>query len=434
MKSNRWIESSQRAYARLLKLYPKDHREAYGESMLQVFGDQCREAQAHRGRPGLLALWLRTLLDLVVSAVREHISDPNAAAGLLEAVPGKPLPWKGVALALIPGLIFFVCQVAQAYGDDWFFYMARRAAYILILPALLVWAWKRKFPVWGLTPLGLLYKTLFDLAYHFQVGMLPEWLWGIVTPFIVQYWVWLQGGVVLVALTLLVLAGRNLAKRGQFPRKAWVWLAVLFVVTFLRPVLAVGGILEANGLDWNAAFSPIDRGWVIDMFYWEFFFTAGFLLMIFLSALLARRYGSLALLFPLGYLIPTILYGHYGNYSGPQELLYTLIPSVLLYRTLITLVAPVWVARTQALPAQKRIFALTVGAAIAVQFVVNILSVVLAGSMADATLSSYFWITADQWIALIGFGLVLTLFQAAPALPQAGPGTPAVPEKVTAGD
>ena len=434
MKSNRWIESSQRAYARLLKLYPQAHREAYGESMLQVFGDQCREAQACRGGPGLLALWLRTLLDLAVSILREHVTDPNATGGLLDAIPGKPLPWKGVALVLIPGLVFFVCQVAQAFGDDWFFYMARRAAYILIIPALLVWAWKRKFPVWGLTPLGLLYKTLFDLAYHVQVGMTPSWLWEIVTPFVVQYWIWLQAGVVLILLTSLTLVARNLMQREQFPRQAWPWLAVFAVVTFLRPLLFVENVLRANGLEWNAAFSPIDRGWVVDLFYWEFFFAAGFLLMIFLSVLLARRHGSLALLFPLGYLIPTIVYGHYGEYSGPQVLLTVLIPAVLLYRTLIALVAPVWVARAEALPAQKRIFAVTVGTAIAVQFAVNILTVVLTDSMGDATFESYFWVTADQWIAIIGFGLALALFRALPALSQAGPSGPAVQEKVTAGD
>src|SRR5689334_11380795 len=98
MKTNRWIETSCSVYARLLLIYPKEHRSQYGAAMLQLFGDQCRQSYGRRGPWGLMALWLRTLLDLGRSAVSEHLAAPGARWGLLDARPNRPLPWKGVAL------------------------------------------------------------------------------------------------------------------------------------------------------------------------------------------------------------------------------------------------------------------------------------------------------------------------------------------------
>jgi two-component system sensor histidine kinase UhpB len=63
---------SDRVYRTLLVVYPAAHRRAYGPSMAQVFRDLCRDAQLQAGAWGLVALWLRTLLDLSVTAVTEH--------------------------------------------------------------------------------------------------------------------------------------------------------------------------------------------------------------------------------------------------------------------------------------------------------------------------------------------------------------------------
>ena len=164
MKTNRWIALSQRLYRWLLHLYPQAYRTTYESEMFHVFTDQCREAYAQRGRLAMLSLWLRTLVDVGVTVVREHLSDPQAKVGLLEAMPNAPLPWKGVLLVLIPGLIFFVSQIEQVTsGNDWFFLAFYRAGYFLILPVLLVWVLTRRFPVWGLIPFGLLYETLWSL-------------------------------------------------------------------------------------------------------------------------------------------------------------------------------------------------------------------------------------------------------------------------------
>ena len=64
MTTNPWIETSHKIYAVLLHLYPQEHRAEFGESMRQVFRDQCRNTYEQRGRLGILLLWLRTLPDM----------------------------------------------------------------------------------------------------------------------------------------------------------------------------------------------------------------------------------------------------------------------------------------------------------------------------------------------------------------------------------
>jgi hypothetical protein len=63
---------SERLYAALLYLYPKDFRATYGQQMRLTFRDACRVAYRRHGTGGLLALWLPTLLDLLKSALEER--------------------------------------------------------------------------------------------------------------------------------------------------------------------------------------------------------------------------------------------------------------------------------------------------------------------------------------------------------------------------
>jgi len=127
--------------------------------MARLFSDQCNSAIRGHGKRGLLALWLRTLWDLGKSALVEHFSS-SSTAGLLEPIPDKPLPWKGVLLVLIPGLVFFICQIGTLNGKDWFFSIIPWLGYACMVPVLLVWVFMKKFPVWGLIPLGLIISNL----------------------------------------------------------------------------------------------------------------------------------------------------------------------------------------------------------------------------------------------------------------------------------
>lgn len=68
---NKGPSVSERVYRLLLLAYPSDFRREYGSCMVQLFRDCCRD-NTRDSRSGLSRLWLRTLLDLVQTAPKEH--------------------------------------------------------------------------------------------------------------------------------------------------------------------------------------------------------------------------------------------------------------------------------------------------------------------------------------------------------------------------
>lgn len=253
MKNHRWIEISRRVYARLLNLYPKEHRSEYGADMLQVFTDQCRSASQAGNGLGFIALWMRTLIDLGINVLREQFTSPHVWQGLLEAAPNAPLPWKGVTLVLIPGLIFFISQVAQLTGKDWFFLMVLRAAYFMIIPVIIVGVWKRKFPIWGLIPLGLLFYTLLSVGSRLEYfrqrflalstsNPLLRWLVmlaNVFTPSTVRI------TIVTVFLLCILALLWSAKRRGGIPAGAWIWLGV-YVLLEVFHFLAIRQVSGVN--------------------------------------------------------------------------------------------------------------------------------------------------------------------------------------------
>lgn len=63
---------SVRLYRRLLWLYPRAHRETYGALMADLFAEMVDDAAAAGGVWPFVRLWRLALLDLLVSAAREH--------------------------------------------------------------------------------------------------------------------------------------------------------------------------------------------------------------------------------------------------------------------------------------------------------------------------------------------------------------------------
>jgi len=70
--NQRWLSLSTRLYQALLSIYPSEFRQAYGAPMQQLFRDCCRQALRESGAAGLLSLWMRTMLDTVLTALEEH--------------------------------------------------------------------------------------------------------------------------------------------------------------------------------------------------------------------------------------------------------------------------------------------------------------------------------------------------------------------------
>lgn len=83
---------SRQLYERLLALYPRAHREEYGPAMLQLFGDQCRDAWRDARGWGLAGLWLRVLPDLVKTSVLEHLATLNERKSMFERMAAMLRP------------------------------------------------------------------------------------------------------------------------------------------------------------------------------------------------------------------------------------------------------------------------------------------------------------------------------------------------------
>src|SRR5690242_14375611 len=73
---------AQRTYRLLVRLYPAAHRRAFGEPMVQTFGDHYRDVVEHRGG-SRLRFWAAALADAATSLRTEHAAALRARAGVL---------------------------------------------------------------------------------------------------------------------------------------------------------------------------------------------------------------------------------------------------------------------------------------------------------------------------------------------------------------
>lgn len=61
-----------RFYARLLVIFPSRYRKRYQQPMVQTFDDMLEENSSLSGK---VVVWLRTLIDLPMSALKEHLTN-----------------------------------------------------------------------------------------------------------------------------------------------------------------------------------------------------------------------------------------------------------------------------------------------------------------------------------------------------------------------
>jgi hypothetical protein len=66
------VAISERVYRSLLRAYPRELRDAYGDEMVLCFRDLCRDALEDGGGVGLAALWAHTLPEWFTSALKER--------------------------------------------------------------------------------------------------------------------------------------------------------------------------------------------------------------------------------------------------------------------------------------------------------------------------------------------------------------------------
>jgi len=117
----RVVSGSERLYRALLAAYPKEFRRAHGREMAQVFRCMCREEVVSSGSRGLVRLWVRTLLDLLATALAERIKQALGISTLVgsSSTLGR---WSGLAAAaggvllIASGVLYWVNE-ALLYGE-----------------------------------------------------------------------------------------------------------------------------------------------------------------------------------------------------------------------------------------------------------------------------------------------------------------------------
>lgn len=431
MNAKNLLATSRRIYGWLQGLYPREHRLEYGQEMTQLFADQCRFALEEGGRFGLLALWGRTFVDICKSVVAEHFYSPQANLGLLQATPGAPLPWRGVALVLIPGIVLFIGQVGQLTGNNWYFDMLAWAGYAFMVPVLLVWWRARKFPVWGLIPLGLFFRQIESLV-TMRLGDLSVLVSQSALAKSIQTQFNLPGGkqmlVILFGyLILVMLLAWAAHRRGRFTLAAWVWLGIFALVALARPLmdafksLEVYWLLQTQGHSFlrMALDSSLSRTFSgLSLTYPA----AVFLALVFTGALLAHQHGRLAMLLLIGYLLPTIVYGYYyaDAYSpsgGPGPA--WINAAVLVYRLCLAILAPLWIVRAASRRGQALGVAVPALLALAAQA-----GLAAASQLQSGQLSAGGWFPVDAYM-IAGVALATVLYGDVPVEQQVRESAPA---------
>lgn len=177
----RAVGTSERAYRTLLRAYPRELRDEYGDEMARCFQDLCREELEDRGGLGLAALWAHTLPDLIYTALKERIT--MLARNTYRSVVGVALAT--AFILLIPLLVApawtlsdFVVAGAVIFGTGLTYVLvARKAGNIAYRAAVGVALAAAFLLVWISLAVGIIGHSG-DLANSMYVGVLAVGIIG----------------------------------------------------------------------------------------------------------------------------------------------------------------------------------------------------------------------------------------------------------------
>jgi hypothetical protein len=117
-----------RLYRHLVGLYPAGFQHDYADEMVRLFADQLRDAQASHRTLAVPGLWARSVVDLVVTAPRQHLREARAVPQTVEqgvvtagadTRPSRPLP---TTLAAGPALAWAVLSLAAPQLTEPFYF------------------------------------------------------------------------------------------------------------------------------------------------------------------------------------------------------------------------------------------------------------------------------------------------------------------------
>jgi hypothetical protein len=381
--NDRRIKRSKRLYASLINLYPKKYAAEYGPAMVQVFTDQCRDASRDSRFFGLPGLWVRTLIDLCKTAIREHLA-ASREGGVGAAFPGAPLPWKELALILLPGLVTLMLYMLFSLGAGKLAgVIFDGALYLSVALVILAWWRAKKFPAWGLIPAGLFVVQIIKLLTALLIRL------------------HLSTGIITVLFVLAIPCFFHLYTRHHsISRASWfcfVFFAFLWIGQFAM-ALYIGHNLQMffdNRSNLEVTMSSLMWGATSKCAVLLFF--------ILLGTLFARRHGSLAVLLPASWLFFTTGIVDFTQGSFNVSFLFPVACCLC-----IAVLFPAWIARSALVTQQTRaVTALILFISIGTMTMQLIMTWPMQFVASSSSLFMYAYFL--EWCLAMGSGLLLAM-------------------------
>jgi hypothetical protein len=121
------VSRHERAFRRLVRLYPPAFRAEYEDQMVGLFADQIRDSRASGSPLAVARLWAQTLIDLIATAPEQHLRkdgpvlQPVEPAATPVAAARSPLQRVAVVIASVPVIAWVaVWVVAPAFMEPVF--------------------------------------------------------------------------------------------------------------------------------------------------------------------------------------------------------------------------------------------------------------------------------------------------------------------------
>ena len=231
-------------YGLLLGAYPSGFRHKYGPHMAQVFRDCLLRSYYHNGLPGVLSLWILTLIDYLKSVIEEHLQRGiQMSKSTFIRLSGWALVLGAVSfMVVIVGLARDVMEYNPLRQSSPIDLYLQYATWILLPTTMFLW-------VVGMAGLYLRYKDEANAIVKFSLvaGMI-----GGVTAFLITlawvleitlnigedgFWIFAGGmSIYFIALVIFGIAsirGQLLPRWNALPIAAGSWVVILWLLTFV---------------------------------------------------------------------------------------------------------------------------------------------------------------------------------------------------------
>jgi hypothetical protein len=98
------MSRQERAFRRLVRIYPAAFRAQYEDQMVGLFADQLRDSQMSGSSLAVTRLWVQTLIDLITTAPEQHLRKDGPVLQPVEPAnapaPGTRSPLQSVAVVI----------------------------------------------------------------------------------------------------------------------------------------------------------------------------------------------------------------------------------------------------------------------------------------------------------------------------------------------